>query len=133
MTMPTLKQLNDRNGAYVARWLSERASLPEADNHQNDRQRGIISAMKAERGDAWLGLINRHGEERERLPLWQWDGGLVCNFAADFVVPRYDAKLEQLIVQREAAPYTGSTDDAARLEPIIERVHTLGGVHLIWT
>ena len=55
------------------------AELP-ADNSP----RGVIAVTKKVKGSAWLGRINL---QRGKPALWEWDGGLVLENAADFVLP----------------------------------------------
>lgn len=107
--------------------------LPEADTEWNDEQRKIICEMQDKHGEAWLGDINRAKEERAESALWKWDGGLVYNFGADFVLPKYDEELDRLIRERESAGYTDAKSDMTRIETIIDRIKVLGGRHLIWT
>ena len=61
----------------------------ESDTDVNDASRDVIETMQAEHGQAWLGKINLYGKERHgNHPfMWQWDGGMVYNFGADFVAP----------------------------------------------
>ena len=110
-------------------------SLPEADDDINDASRAVVRFMAAERGEAWLGKINLYGNERHggALVMWQWDGTSVYNFGADFVCPTHDAELERLIHERDAAPYTTTAADAARVDAILARLEEVGGIHLYWT
>jgi hypothetical protein len=107
--------------------------LPEADDDINDASRAVVQFMATEHGHAWLGEINLEGDAR-RLPImWQWDGTPVHNFGASFVCPQQDAELERLIRERHDAPYTGTKEDATRVDAIRARLKAIGGVHLHWT
>lgn len=102
------------------------------ENSLNDHQRDLIAACALEWGEAWLGRINLYADTRQLPILWKWDGGLVYNFGASFVIPRHDAELERLIRERDEADYTGTAGDMPRIEAIFERINALGGHTLIW-
>lgn len=102
------------------------------ENPLNDRQRALIAAYAEQYGECWLGKINLYDEDRGKPVIWKWDGGLVYNFGARFVLPCYDADLERLIIGRDIAPYSGARNDALALEPIFARIKELGGEALIW-
>jgi len=105
--------------------------LPEAWGLINDASRKLIEAVHQAYGQAWLGNVNIR--DKGGVILWQWTPGeTVCNFAAAFVVPQYDADLERLIRERADAPYEGTQKDAERVEAIMERLTALGGFHLYW-
>ncbi len=110
-----------------------REGYPESVTELNDASRRVVAAMKEEHGKAFLGHINLYEDTRGKPCIWEWDGGLVYNFGASFVAPVHDAELERLILERDAAQYTGTKDDAKRLLAISERLAVIGGVHLIWS
>ena len=105
-------------------------------NDLNDNQRLLIQAFADEHsGKCWLGVVNIYRDwhpEHSEHPLWQWDGGLVYNFGARFVIPDYDAELERLILERDRAPYTGTAADSMRVDAIFARIAALGGHYLFW-
>lgn len=105
----------------------------EADEALNNSCRGVVDAMAEEHGSCWLGKINLYREDRGRPCLWKWNGELVLNFSCAFVLPDYDAELEQLILTRSDAPYTTSADDLERINLITERIRAVGGMMLFWT
>ena|GEM_PF-6308395 len=35
--------------------------------------------------------------------------------------------------ERDEAPYTGTRDDGKRVDAIVQRISSLGGVHLVWS
>ena len=113
--------------------------LVEADTRLNNSARNVVAAMRTDRGQAWLGRINLRGKERPCAGgtvadvCWKWEGGMVYNFGADYVLPRYDQVLVNLILERDAAPYTGTAKDAPRVNSIIQRVVDIGGALLIWS
>lgn len=113
------------------------AGYPE-DNHLNDQQRSLIEAMRDEYGTAWLGIVNRdrnatgHLQKGNGSPIWEWDGRLVYNFGASFVLPQFDAELERLMLEREAASYTGPSADYERIKAIYSRLGAVGGHPLLW-
>lgn len=107
-------------------------------NNLNDRQRQVIQAMADENsGECWLAKVNLYrydpDYEHKRLhPLWKWDGGLVYNFGSSFVLPRYDAEFERLLVERNTAEYTTTTEDYRRIQAIYKRAEEVGAEILIW-
>ena len=117
----------------------------EADPERNEANRRVIEAMSAAHGgECWLGRVNLHQDLPEdddgqheppnwMTALWKWSGKPVYNFGASFVVPRYDAELERLIREREAAPYTTTAADYERVTAIHERLDAVGGVCLHWS
>jgi hypothetical protein len=107
----------------------------EADERVNNANRRVVAAMAEAHGEAWLGKINLYGNERHggHPVMWKWDGGTVYNFDAAFVVPAFDEELVRLVKERDDAEYTGTKDDAVRVEAIMQRITDIGGVHLFWT
>lgn len=105
----------------------------EANPVLNDSAIALMTALAEEHGQAWLGKVNRYKGDKGS-PVWEWDGGLVHNFGADFVVPAYDRQLALLILDRAA---TSGEYDAGRnfrtLEAIAARVRELGGVFVDWS
>jgi hypothetical protein len=130
----SVKKTHAELSLAVARSARDNDGWPsEANETINNASRAVVLAMFADHGAAWLGKINRARDERSGAPVWAWDGGLVYNFAADFVVPAFDAELARLILEREAAVYTSVADDAPRVYAILERVKAIGGLLLFWT
>jgi hypothetical protein len=118
----------------------------EADSQLNDANRDVIQAMAAEHGgECWLGRVNleqglpedddddQHEPFHTEVAIWRWSGKPVYNFGASFVLPRYDAELERLIRDRDAADYTTTDADYERVSAIHERVAEVGGVLLHWS
>lgn len=107
----------------------------ECDVDLNDACRALVQAFADEHGEAWLGKINLYGDERHggAPVLWKWDDDVVLNFSCAFVCPKHDAELERLIRERDDATYTGTKEDAERVDRIMDRLAAVGGVHLFWT
>ena len=107
----------------------------EADADVNRASRNVVLAMLEANGQAWLGRINLHGEERGKREavLWQHkDGETIYTFGSAYVLPSYDDELVRLVLEYDAGPW-----DAAKcskqIEGIIDRVRLLGGEMLVWT
>ncbi len=96
----------------------------------NDRTRASLAAYRAEHGRAWIGKINIYPPARAALI--EFTGQLVRNFEADFAMPQPDATLLRLIIERAEAPYTGTAEDAQRIEAIFVRIEELDGLILTW-
>lgn len=107
----------------------------EADEDLNQAQRRLIDAMRRAYGEVWLGKINRHSDAERTEPVsWKVnEGDTVYTFCSAFALPAHDAKLDELVLARERAPYTGVAGDALLLEPILNRVQEVGGVLLCWS
>lgn len=134
--MSALPQASNKLRRELRRGLLEGdGCLPEADTEINAASRAVVSAMAEDHGEAWLGKINLHGDERHgAVPvMWKWDGELVHNFGCAFVAPRFDEDLAKLIRDRDDAEYTTTAADAVRVEAILERVYAIGGISLSWT
>lgn len=108
-------------------------SLQEANGDLNDASRALIAAFVQEYGSCWLGRVNLYTDEQRKRPIWMHKGGTVYNFGASFVLAEFDKELQDMILERDAAPYTGTSDDAERVDAIYERVKELGGHSLAWS
>ncbi len=133
--MTTTEARDDLTRAVVKSARDNDGWPGEADASVNNASRRVVEAVRDEHGEAWLGKINLYGAERHggHPIMWEWDGSLVYNFGAAFVAPGFDAELVRLIEERDAAPYTGTTDDAKRVDGVFSRLQEIGGVHLFWT
>jgi len=110
----------------------------EADSTINNASRSLIAAMLETHGRAFLGNINLDGKARQKNGgtiegvVWEhFDGVLVYNFGADFVLPADDAELRRLIWERDA-DYRPA-EESNRIATIIDRAHAAGGKLLFWT
>src|SRR5947207_2505841 len=78
----------------------------EACDEVNNASRALVDAVQEECGECWLGRINLYREHRvdgKALPenaMWKRNGEFIYNFGADFVLPKYDEKLHQMILDR---------------------------------
>ena len=109
-------------------------SLPESYTPVNDASRAMVCAVQEDHGQAWLGKINLHSDDDRRRIMWRHEPDeTIFTFDAAFVLPCYDAELERLIRERDEAPYTGTRDDAKRIDPILQRIVAIGSVHLSWS
>ena len=111
-------------------WEGE-GCVAESDERLNDSNRALIAAYHGEHGQAWLGRVNRCGNETEDPPLYSWDGGAVCPFGASFVLPRFDAVLVRLLREWELSQYAGA--HAHHLDAIMDRIDAVGGSQLTWS
>lgn len=102
----------------------------ESDFSINDIQREKIKAYYQQHPQMYVGEINR--TERVGSPLEQYVSQKVYNFQYDFIIPQHDAELQNLLTDREISPYTGTKEDAERLDKIYVRVKTIGGLYLYW-
>lgn len=94
-------------------------------------QREAIAAFAQQHGAAWLGVVNLYDDNRAKPVIWKWNGELVHNFEARFVIPRFDEELYELIILRKYAAYN-IKDDVQRVEAIFKRIAQLLGITLFW-
>ncbi len=104
----------------------------ESDDTLNDEARAEVALMQEQHGRCFLGIINRYDRDGDRPWLWEWDGGMVRNFEAAFVLPAHDETLTTLLRLRHEAPYSGA-EDARRVKDIFDRLFALGGKPLVWS
>ena len=102
----------------------------EGNEEINNASRTIVRTVAAQYGEAWLVKVNLYGPG-PHTPMWQANS--VENFGADYVLLAYDQTLVDMILARQAAPYTGTRQDAAILDPILDRIRDLGGKTLFWS
>jgi hypothetical protein len=94
--------------------------------------------MREEKGRAFLGFINLHDKLRQKMGgtiegvIWEhFEGALVYNFGADYVLPADDLVLRRLIWERDG-DYKPMLE-SSRVVEIIDRIHKVGGKLLFWT
>lgn len=108
--------------------------LPEACHAINQASRDLIKAFIDTHGSCVTYKVNRYGGEKTK-PIFKkvCDASEVKNFGASFVLESRDPELERMLLEREASPYTGATEDATRIKQIHLRVHEIDGEILLWT
>lgn len=96
----------------------------------NQASRAVIRSMRP----CFIGCVNLYGEDRGKKEsiLKEYKKGMVFNFGGSFVIPAYDEELVELILARDTAPYTGTADDAVRVNAIYDRLEQLGAKTLHW-
>lgn len=129
------KQLSELTRLATARCVEAYGQLGyEADSRTNSLSRAIVVAMKREKGAAFLYKINLHGKERgirENI-CQEWTGQMVYNFGWSVVAPVRDETVIDLICSRDAAEYTGTKDDTARIDAIFKRLEGISAIYLHW-
>jgi len=134
--------LQEAKEHHLRQWHSSIVSngglLPmEADDGLNASSVDVIRAMEADFGEAWLVKVNLYDDDP--IPLVRAvpdhnNAEYNCfNFCCSLVTPRFDTKLEQMILDRKNAPYTGTTADYERITDIDEYAHSIGAVRLTWS
>jgi hypothetical protein len=125
-----LEELNKNENALFVYWGGQ---IPEANDELNDLQREKISVFYEEHGMAYIGKINFNGDERETPSLEnvfkKYNGEMVYNFGADFIILTDDPALAGMIVEWNSKPPT----PVKLIDNIFERINELGGVNLIWS
>lgn len=80
----------------------------------------------------YLGKVNRYSEDEGKPGLVPYDGQLVYYFEYGFMIPCYDAKLINLIMDRDETEYTGTKEDFVMVEAIMDRIQEMDGINLFW-
>ena len=132
--MQTLSEISKTQTNNVINQIRAYGSTSEFEPQTNRLSRAIIRAFRREHGTAWLGRINLYGDQRGNRDaiLNEYQRGMVYNFQCSFIVPEHDQELEQMILDRDNAEYTGTKDDCARIDAIFAKIDTLNGLHLHW-
>ena len=127
--MSTVKELSNETGKYLAYYQG----TSEFDKSINDISREMIKAMKNEHDTCFVGKINLYDDDNKDYKLTEYTGQMIYNFEYAFCIPNHDSQLEQLITDRDRAPYTGTKDDFKRIDEIMNRIEELGGHNLFWS
>jgi hypothetical protein len=108
--------------------------IPEANSELNDLQRAKISAVRDRYGKAYIGCVNHYGDERVALTadtvFTEYNGQMVYNFGADYIVPVADRELAEMIVLWNG---DGATKLPYLIKRITDRIETIGGHNLLWS
>jgi hypothetical protein len=119
----TLDRLIEEENSYFANgnWPTE------FDQGLNDIQRQKIEVFKEKYGQCWLGRINKKFDDNNHLK--EYEGEKVYNFGADFIIPKYDEKLELMIQS-----YLSNSHESAfsNINDIFGYVHRIGGISFFW-
>jgi hypothetical protein len=125
------RPLNNSNIEYWRKNL-ENDGDPEANDLSWKLSEGLIEEYKRTYGTAYLVRFNKN--DRKNCTVFGWEPGTqnMQNAQASAVLPCYDKTLDALIKERIKAPYTGTADDAKRVDAIFARVDVVRGSHLHW-
>lgn len=109
-------------------------ALREADDTHNDLNRNIIEAFRQfHGGTAFIGSVNYYDEDRQKLIAGEMGairptaGELVYNFGCDFIIPKFDEGLNEMVRDFNKGPAT-----AQKATDIMKLVEKLGGISFIW-
>ena len=131
--MNTLEKINARENSFINRcggvW-----NVTEGDWEQNKLSRAKIRAIKSENGQCFIGKINLYSEDRKNVDthpiLAEYKKGMVYNFGCDFVVPKYDQELIDLI--RDYNKLKDGNKIKLKLNAIFDKIIKLKGFSLQW-
>ena len=129
-----LEKALEKQRRFVA-WCGGYDKIKECCIEYNENNRKIIEAYRKKHGRAYLGNINFYGEKAEQVrnchmsPLYEYTGGQIQNFACDFIVPKNDHLLTELIRIRSVAHFYQNSV----VEAIFRRISELDGIVLLWT
>lgn len=104
----------------------------EFDPSINEISRAKITALKSERGGAWLYKMNVYDLDLKEDDLVEYTGQNICNFAYDGAVPEFDQVLYDLLKDYHADSGYKSGTIWQKIEAIQNRVDELNGVFLQW-
>lgn len=127
-----LKALSDHENAFLRSKYPEHPD--EFDTQCNDVSREKIRLYAEIHQDqkCYLGKVNRYSEDEGKPYLVEYTGQMIYNFEYKFMIPVYDQKLIDMIIDRESAEYTGTAEDYKRVSAIMNRIEEIGGIYLIW-
>jgi len=130
MQSTVLRAIEDRENALFQAY---RGIIPEACDQLNDLQRDKIAAVFSFHSTAVIGKFNCDGDSRTNLSsdriFTKYDGEIVYNFGADFVIPTEDDELATMIIEwNKRLPKSLNLISKVR-----SKVESLGGACLIWS
>lgn len=125
--MKTLEDIITIENNYI-RQCGGPLNIKEADENQNAISRCKIRAFKNKFGKCFLGKINKSANEPALKEYKQ--GMMVYNFDCDFVIPKYDAELENMINEYNSKPY--SEELMKDIKRIQNKIEQLGGLTILW-
>jgi hypothetical protein len=100
---------------------------PEMINRADDYIQANVEEIDRDYDQAFIGSLGR----KENMPIiYQWTGEWISPFSIDFVVPRLDRVLIDLLTRRINRTYSGPA--WANLFLIEERIHKIKGYLLHW-
>jgi hypothetical protein len=123
--MKTLEQLNTIENNYIRQCGGV---CTEGDWKQNTISRNKARAMKRQYGKCFLGKINLYNKTDTILK--EYNRGMIYNFGADFILPEYNAEIENMIKEYNNQPY--SSKIIQDIKKIINKIESLNGINLLW-
>lgn len=100
---------------------------PEMIHRADDAIQATVEEIDRDYDQAFVGSLGR----KENMPvIYQWTGEWLSPFSIDFVVPRLDRVLIDLLTQRINGTYSGPA--WASLFLIEERIHKINGYLFHW-
>lgn len=131
--METVKQVKSEQYQHILA-TGGYLELRESDATNNNLNRRVIDAYRAEHGRALMGNINFYDDVRTeivsgtRSVYEEYVGQPVYNFHCSFVVPVADEELETLIRawNKDGVEYQS-------IDSIFDRIDALEGEHFIWS
>jgi len=131
--METVQQVKSEQYKHVVA-MGGYLELPESDATNNDLNRRVIAAYRANHGHAFMGNINFYDDVRAeivsgtRSVYEEYVGQPVYNFHCTFVVPVEDEELTTLI-----RAWNKDGVEYQNIDTIFDRIDALGGEHFIWS
>lgn len=122
--MKTLEDVIKMENDYICQ-CGGLMNIKEADDNLNEISRCKIKAFKEKFGKCFLGKINKRTNEPALREYEQ--GMMVYNFDCDFVVPKKDAELENMINDYNSKPYSDEL-----VKHIYNKIEKLGGLIILW-
>lgn len=119
---------------FVA-WCGGYDKIKECHYKYNGNNQKIIEAYRKKYGRAFLGHTIFNGREAEQVrnghlsPVREYTGGEVLNFSCDFIIPKNDHLLAELIRMQTVVHFYHKPV----IEAIFKRIEELGGLILLWT
>jgi len=129
-----LERALEKQRRFVA-WCGGYDKIKECCIEYNENNLKIIETYRNKHGRAYLGNINFHGAEAEKIrnahvsPIYEYTGGVVQIFSCDFIVPVNDYFLKELLRINTVVHFC----QKPVIEAIFKRIKELDGLTLLWT
>lgn len=124
-----LEELIEERNRYLYRHVRHREHS-DRDNSINDISRGIISALRRERGACYLANFYFPKDVLVQFEYTVYTGQKICDADFHIATPIPDEALKRMIIAYNTPPTRGSE---TLLNHIYDRLKEIGGFALLWT
>ena len=129
-----LEKALEKQRRFVA-WCGGYDKIKECCIEYNENNRKIVAAYRNKYGKAFLGNIMLHGKQLEQVrnfqvsPIREYMGESIENFSCDFIIPKNDHLLTELIRMFTVTHFY----NRELINAIYKRIDDVGGLTFLWT